>query len=159
MTELLEKLIGNRMMVTFFVSMLPVVELRGAIPAGVSLGMSPLGALAASWLGSTLPAPFIILFIRRFFQWLKHKIPALDRFIRRLEDRAMSHRKLIDKWEIWGLVIFVGIPLPGTGIWTGALLAALLDLRLKRALPALALGNAIAGILIAALTYGVSNLI
>lgn len=158
MTEFLQNLTGSRVLVTFIVSMLPVVELRGAIPVGVSMGMSPMGALAAAWLGSTLPAPFIILFIRKIFHWAKRVIPSLDRFIRRVEDRAMSRRGFIDRWEIWGLVIFVGIPLPGTGIWTGALLAALMEIRMKRALPALALGNAAAGVMITALTYGIAGL-
>ena len=144
----------NSLLVTFIVSMLPIVELRGAIPIGVSLGLAPWTAMAVSVVGNMLPTPFIILFIRRVFAWLRAKSRRMSNFVERLEERAMRNKDLIYKYEIIGLVIFVGIPLPGTGAWTGALLAALMNIRIKYAIPAILAGVIIAGFLVTGLTFG-----
>ncbi len=133
-------------LVVFIVSMLPVVELRGAIPLGVFLGMNPWELFALSVIGNMLPIPFIILCAR----------PVVNFFLRTellrpignwLENKVRQNSHKINKYKFWGLFIFVAIPLPGTGAWTGALLAALMDMRLKNALPSIILGVICAGLI------------
>ncbi|MBS7226903.1 MAG: small multi-drug export protein [Oscillospiraceae bacterium] len=139
--------------------MLPVVELRGGLPAGVALGLPIPLSFAASLLGNMLPVPFVILFARPVFQWVRAHIPALGSFVTKLETRAYAKSKNVKKYEAWGLLIFVAIPLPGTGAWTGALIASVLNMRLKRAVPVIFLGVIIAGSIMTVLTYGVSVLL
>ena len=153
--EFLEKFIHNAPLVTFLVSMIPVVELRGAIPVGMALGLHPALACAISVAGNLVPVPLIILFIRRIFQWMKDHMPRLRGFVARMEAKAESKREQVLRSQTLGLFLLVAIPLPGTGAWTGALVAALLDLRMKRALPAIALGVVAAGIVVTAVTVGV----
>lgn len=143
---------------TALVSMLPVVELRGGIPFGISAGLSPALAVTASVLGNIIPVPFLILFTRRVFTWLRRHIPALEGFISRLERRAESKKDLVQRYKFWGLLILVAIPLPGTGAWTGALVAAVMDLRLKNAMPAIAGGVLIAAAIVTAITLGLFGL-
>ena len=139
---------------TALVSMLPVVELRGGIPFGVAAGLPlPLAVLAAV-IGNMLPIPFLILFTRRVFQWLQRNVPTLGNIISRLEQRAEDKKELVLKYKFWGLLILVAIPLPGTGAWTGALVATAMDLRLKRALPAIFCGVLIAAAIVAMVTMG-----
>ena len=145
-------------MVTFFVSMVPVLELRGAIPMGVAGGLSPLAAMIIAVLGNMVPIPFLILFTRRIFNWLKTK-GKIRILVEKLENRAEEKSEVVKKYAGIGLCILVAIPLPGTGAWTGALVAALMDLRLKRALPVITLGVLIAGFIITTLTYGVTHLL
>ena len=140
-------------------AMLPVVELRGGLPAGVALGLPIPLSFAASLLGNMLPVPFVILFARPVFQWVRAHIPALGSFVTKLETRAYAKSKNVKKYEAWGLLIFVAIPLPGTGAWTGALIASVLNMRLKRAVPVIFLGVIIAGSIMTVLTYGVSVLL
>lgn len=155
--EFLERFIHDGTMVTFLVAMTPVLELRGAIPVGVALGLTPVQALAVSIVGNLVPVPFIVLFIRRIFAWMKQRLPRLRGFVERMERKAEAKRALIDKWKVLGLFILVAIPLPGTGAWTGALVAALLDIRLKRSFPAIAAGVAVAGVIVTLLTAGVTG--
>ncbi len=143
---------------TALVSMLPVVELRGGIPFGISAGLSPALAVAASVLGNIIPVPFLILFTRRVFAWLRRHIPALEGFLSRLERRAESKKELVLKYKFWGLLILVAVPLPGTGAWTGSLVAAVMDLRLKNAMPAIAGGVLIAAAIVTAITLGLFSL-
>ena len=145
--------IGNLMM-TALVSMVPVLELRGAIPIGVAAGLEFWEALIAAIIGNLIPIPFIILFIRKIFEWLRKKSEGLNRLVERLERKADAKRGLIEKYEFLGLVIIVAIPLPGTGAWTGALVAAMMDMRIKRALPAIAIGVCIAGLIVAYVAFG-----
>jgi uncharacterized membrane protein len=144
----------GKMLVTLVVSMLPIVELRGAIPIGVAMGLSPMTAAAISIVGNLLPVPFIILFIRRIFEWMKNKSPRLAAVAGKLEDKALSKGSAFYKGEIIGLLVFVAIPLPGTGAWTGALIAAILNMRLKTAVPTIAAGVLVAGLIIFGITYG-----
>ena len=139
---------------TVLVSMLPVVELRGGLPFGVALGLRPFGAFCAAVIGNMLPIPFLIRFTRRVFHWLRTHVPTLETIIGRLEARANEKRELVNKYKFWGLLILVAIPLPGTGAWTGALVAALMRLRLRQALPAIFVGVLIAGGLVSAVTLG-----
>ena len=155
----LHSTITGKVLLTALISMLPVVELRGGLPAGVALGLPIPLSFAASLLGNMLPVPFVILFARPVFQWVRAHIPALGSFVTKLETRAYAKSKNVKKYETWGLLIFVAIPLPGTGAWTGALIASVLNMRLKRAVPVIFLGVIIAGSIMTVLTYGVSVLL
>ena len=142
---------------TFLIAMLPVVELRGAIPVGVGLlGRSALPSVyLAAVLGNMLPVPFIIVYIRRIFQWLRRRSRRLDSLVTRLETKAHLKGRMVTRYKYLGLCILVAIPLPGTGAWTGALVAAFLDMRLRSAVPAIFLGVLIAGVLVSLVTGGV----
>lgn len=151
----------GKTLLTVLISMIPIVELRGGIPAGVAMGLPIHTAMVAALLGNMLPVPFVILFIRRIFRWVRAHIPALGGLVDRVEARAyakMNNRNLV-RWKIRGLLLFVAIPLPGTGAWTGALMAALMDLRLKNAVPVIFAGLLIAAAIMTALTYGVTALL
>lgn len=144
----------GRMVFTTLVSMIPVVELRGGIPFGVGLGLSHWAAFWASVVGNMIPVPFIIVYIRRIFKWMRGYSARLDALVTKLENRAHLKGRLVKKYRIFGLCIFVAIPLPGTGAWSGALIAALLDMRLRDALPSVFLGVVLAGFTVTAITYG-----
>lgn len=143
----------------FGMAMLPVLELRGSVPWGVAQDLPYLAVLAVSILGNMLPVPFIILFVRRIFAWMKKKSAWLASVAEKLEQRAHAKGKILVRYETLGLFILVAIPLPGTGAWTGSLVAALFDLRLKNALPAIFLGVTAAGLIMTILSYGVDILI
>lgn len=145
-------------LMTFLVSMVPVLELRGAIPIGVGAGLPPLTAMLVAIAGNMVPVPFIILFIRRIFRWLRNK-GKIGGFVAKLENRAKEKSAIVKKYAGIGLCILVAIPLPGTGAWTGALVAAIMNMRLKRALPHIFLGVVIAGFIITCLTYGITHLL
>ena len=149
----------GKLVFTLLVSMVPVVELRGAIPFGHNvLGLGIWPAFFASVLGNLAPVPFIIVYIRRVFQWLRRNVPRLDRLVDKLERKAHLKGKKVTKYKYLGLFLFVAIPLPGTGAWTGALAAAFLDMPLRRALPSIALGVLAAGVAISALSFGLGAL-
>ena len=139
---------------TFLVSMVPVLELRFAIPFGVTRGLGLKVSMAVSILGNLVPVPFIIVFIRRVFSWLRSKNESFNKMVSGLEARAESKRHIVVRYAFWGLVILVAIPLPGTGAWTGALVAAMMRIRLRRAFPAVALGVVIAACVVSVITYG-----
>ena len=153
---LLETEIGA-ILLTFGTAMVPVLELRGAIPVGVAAGLSPGVACVTAILGNLVPVPFIMLLIRKIFDWLRDtkffgpKIVALEK-------RAHLKGRVVRKYRLPGLIILVGIPLPGTGAWTGALVAALLDIRLRNAIPAIFIGLLIAAAITLAVTMGVIHL-
>lgn len=134
-------------------SMLPIIELRGAIPVGMAMGMSPVHAFITCYIGSILPVPVLLFAIRPVFKWLKGTI-FYDKIIHKLIHRTLNRSYYVDKYGFWGLFLFVAIPLPGTGVWTGTLAAVLLDIRFKTAFPAIILGNLIAGSLIMILSHG-----
>lgn len=144
---------------TFLMSMIPVIELRGAIPFGVVQGLSVPAAFIISVIGNLLPIPILVVFTRKVFEWLRTKSVKLDNLVCRLEAKADKNKELVEKSEFWGLMILVAIPLPGTGAWTGALVAAMLDMRLKRAMPAIIVGVIVAGIIVTAITYGAGALL
>lgn len=150
--------IGGEFIMTALVSMLPVVELRGGIPYGVSAGLPLYLAVIASIIGNMIPIPFLILFTRRVFEWLRKHLPKLDGFISRLEARAESKREMVLRYKFWGLLILVAIPLPGTGAWTGALVAAVLDLRIKKSLPAIFGGVIVAAAIVTLVTLGIISI-
>ena len=145
----------------FLISMVPIIELRGAIPIGLGMGLPVLPTYLLCVLGNMLPVPFIYLFARKFLIWGYHKplIGPICRFcINKGEKGGRALEAKAGKGMTVALLLFVGIPLPGTGAWTGALIAAVLNMRLKRAVPVIFLGVVIAGCIITLLTHGVTLL-
>lgn len=137
---------------------LPIIELRGGIPVGISLGLSPIHAAILSFIGSMIPVPFILFTIRPIFNYLK-ETKLFKRLVHKLTTRSLNKSVRIQKYGAWGLLVFVAIPLPGTGVWSGSLAAALLDIRFKWAFPAIFVGNLIAGILVMGVSNGVFSVI
>lgn len=144
---------AGELVFTMLVAMLPVIELRGAIPFGVALGLNPWLAFMASVVGNLIPLPFIVVYIRRIFQWMRRHMPRLNALVDKMERKAHLKGRKVTKYKYLGLMIFVAIPLPGTGGWTGALAASFLDMPLRKALPAITAGVLIAGFLVTFLTY------
>ena len=132
---------------------LPIIELRGAIPVGISLGLTPMNATIISLIGSMIPVPFILFGIRPFFNYLK-TTKQFKKLVIKITNKSLAKSGNIQKYGVLGLLIFVAIPLPGTGVWSGSLAAALLDIRFKWAFPAIFIGNIIAAILIMTLSHG-----
>ena len=148
--ELLEWLTSNDLGELFFtmlVSMVPIIELRGGVPFGTALGLAPGVALVAAIIGNMLPIPFIIVYIRRIFLWMRRKSPKLNTLVDKLEKKAHLKGQKVTKYKYIGLWLFVAIPLPGTGAWTGALAAAFLNMPLRKALPSIFLGVVTAGLI------------
>ncbi|MBE6774740.1 MAG: small multi-drug export protein [Ruminococcaceae bacterium] len=145
-------------MIAFIVSMLPILELRGGLIAAKLMGIEFFKAFAICFVGNMLPIPFILLFIRKIFSFMK-KIPKVEAIIDKLEARSLRKADNVRKYRLLGLLLFVGIPLPGTGAWTGALIADLLDIRIKHSLPIITAGVFIAGVIISILSYGLLGLI
>lgn len=149
----------KKIFMTLLIAMTPVLELRGSIPAGVAAGLGLSESILISIIGNLIPVPFILIFTRKIFAYLKNKSKFLNKFVVKMEQKAQRKKKNINKYEFFGLVILVAIPFPGTGAWTGAMVAALLNIRLKRAMPAIFLGVLIAAIIVAYITYGAKMLI
>lgn len=143
----------SREAVIFIISMIPILELRGGLLVASLLDVSILRAIPICIIGNIIPIPFILLFIKQIFKWMK-KFKIFRGLIEKLENRAMSKSDSIKRYEFWGLALFVGIPLPGTGAWTGSLIAALLDIDIKKAVLAELLGVAIATIIMSIVSYG-----
>ena len=139
--------------IVFIISMIPILELRGGIVVATLLDISIWKAVPLCIVGNIIPIPFILLFIRQIFKWLK-KVPGISKLVIKIEERAMGKSDKIKQYEFWGLVLFVGIPLPGTGAWTGSLIAALLEVDIKKAVLAELLGIAIATIIMSFVSYG-----
>ena len=149
-------------LLVFFISMVPIVELRGAIPIGLGLGLPALPTYFLCVLGNMLPVPFLYLFARKFLIWGYHKplIGPICRFcINKGEKGGRALEAKAGRGLPWALLLFVGIPLPGTGAWTASLLATLMDMRLSRAFWPIALGVVGAGTIMAILSYGVAALV
>ncbi len=141
----------------FAVSLVPVIELRGAIPLGIGLGLNWFWVYIISVIGNLLPVPFVILLIRPFINWLLH-----SRMFRKLglwlDERTQKKTEAMNKYKKLGLFIFVAIPFPGTGAYTGATIAGMLNMRLKDAVPAIALGVVVAGIAMLIISCGIKFL-
>lgn len=139
-------------LVVFIISLMPVLECRlGMFTAIVLLNMNAFVGFIISFLGNILPIPFILLLINWIFELLK-KVPVINKLVFWLEDKTLKKRDKIDKYGIWGLLLFVAIPLPGTGGWTGALLASLLHLDKKKSFGVICIGVFIAGLIITVLS-------
>lgn len=158
MQWLTETMVGE-FTLTILVSMIPVVELRGGIPFGVAAGLPVWAAFIAAVIGNLIPVPFIIVYIRRIFQWMRRRIPKLNSMVDKLEHKAHLKGQRVTKYKYLGLMLFVAIPLPGTGAWTGSLAAAFLDMPLRKAIPSVIAGVLIAGMAISILSYGVVSLL
>lgn len=144
----------GKIITTFLISMVPVIELRGAIPYATGMGLSPWIAIPVAMIGNLVPIPFIIIFIKKIFAWMRKVSPKLNKVVDKMEAKAEKNKDKVLKYAFWGLTIFVAIPLPGTGAWTGALVAAMLDMPLKKAFPSVVLGVLIAGAIVAFVSYG-----
>ncbi len=142
-------------LIVFIVSMIPILELRGGLlaagPAFLDIPMKT--AIPICIIGNLIPIPFILLLITKIFDWMK-QTKKLKPMVEKIEKKAMSKSQNIEKYEFWGLVAFVGIPLPGTGAWTGSLIAALLGIRFRKAFPAIVLGVLLAAFIMSVLSYG-----
>lgn len=142
----------------FIISLLPILELRGGLIAAVLLGVPLWKAFLICYIANMIPVPFIILFIKKIFEFLK-RFKFFAKFIGKLEAKTEKNKDKIMNYKQWGLLLFVAIPLPGTGAWTGALFAALLDIDIKKAIPIIGLGVLIAGIIVSIASYGTAALI
>lgn len=140
--------------IVFVISLMPILELRGGLIAAALLKLNPLTSYIISIIGNLLPIPFILLFITKIFEWLR-KFKKFDKLVSKLENKALSKKDKLEKGEFIGLLLFVGIPLPGTGAWTGALLATLVGMSRKKAMLAIFLGVILASIIMMILSFGV----
>ena len=137
----------------FILSMVPIIELRGAIPWGVALGMPWLETYIICVIGNMIPVPFIMLFFRYILSWMKG-VKHLNKIALWIERKAGRGSEKIMKYASFGLMLFVAIPLPGTGAWTGAAAAALMNMRMRYAVPMIFLGVLIAGFIMTGVSYG-----
>lgn len=145
-------------LIIFIISMVPILELRGGIIAAALLHIPIAQAIPICLMGNIVPIPFILLFIKPIFRWMKGT-KLFKPMVEKIESKSMAKSDKIQKYEFWGLVLFVGIPLPGTGAWTGALLACLLDIKMKKAVPAIFLGLLLATTIMCTVSYFIPWLI
>ena len=139
-------------LIVFLISLLPILELRGGLIAASLLGIEYWVALPICIIGNLLPIPFILLFIRKVLSWLKKTKP-FKKLVEKIEEKAEKNKGKITKYAKWGLFLFVAIPLPGTGAWTGALVADALDIHVKKSFPVIALGVLTAGVIMVIFAY------
>lgn len=146
----------GREIIAFLLSMLPIIELRGGIIAGRALGLDPIPTFIICYVGNILPVPFILWLIKGIINWMRESnINLLRKFVKWLDKKVNDKKGQIEKYGFWGLVLFVGIPLPGTGAWTGCLIAAMLDMDKKKSFLAAAIGVIMAGIIMSILSIGI----
>ena len=141
----------------FFCSMIPIIELRGAIPLGCVLGLPFWQSFAIAVIGNLIPAPFILLFIHKIIEWLK-RFKLTRKMALWAERRAEVKSEKRENLSFLGLAVFVAIPLPGTGAWTGSLVANFLGIRFKKAMLAVIVGVLVAGVVVTLITYGVAGI-
>ena len=146
----------GRELIVFIISLMPILELRGGLIAASLLDCDPVKAYIVSIIGNILPVPFILLFIEKILEWMQNsRIRFLNSFSNWLYGKVDKHKSQIETYGFWGLVLFVGIPLPGTGAWTGCLVAACLHMSRKKAFLAACLGVLLASIIMMFVSYGV----
>ena len=149
------KTVGEELCV-FFCSMLPIIELRGAIPLGAALGLEWWLNYILSVLGNMLPVPFILLFIKKIITWMSScRVEFFNKIANWLIQKAKKNRDKIEKYSFGGVCIFVAIPLPMTGAWTGSLVAAFIDMKFWKAMLSCLFGVMIAGVIMTLASYGV----
>lgn len=139
--------------IIFVISLMPILELRGGLIAASLLGVNPIVSFIVCFIGNLLPVPFILWFITPIFDRLK-KTKRLSKLVHKIEGKANSKKEQIEKYQFWGLFFFVGIPLPGTGAWTGSLIASMVGMNKKKSLLAVILGILLAGIIMMLLSFG-----
>ncbi len=146
---------GKELLV-FIISILPILELRGGILAASLIGLKPLNGYIAAIIGNTLPVPLILLFISKILKWMEtSKVNLFKKISKWLNNKVDKNKDKIEKYGYFGLVLFVGIPLPGTGAWTGCLIAAVLEMNKKKSFIAIMLGIIMASIIMMLLSYGI----
>jgi len=143
----------SKEMIVFVISMVPILELRGGLLAASVMNIDIVNAIWYCVIGNIIPVPFILLLITPVFNWLKGT-KTFRPMVEKLESRAMGKSEQIEKYQFLGLVLFVGIPLPGTGAWTGSLIASLLGMKFKKAFPAVLLGIVMATVIMSIVSYG-----
>ena len=148
----------GKILVTLGVSMVPVIELRGAIPIGMGLGLDYGTSLVASIIGNMIPIPFILIFLMKIFDWMKRRDNWMGKVVDKMLSIADKKRETVDKYGWIGLFILVAIPLPGTGAWTGALVASVFRLPFKKALLSIFLGVITAGLIVFAISAGLFSI-
>lgn len=136
-----------------FVSMLPVIELRGALPIALNLGVPLPIAFPVAILGNMLPVPFILLFFNKAKVWFRNW-PVIGSIFAWVDKRAAAKAEKVKSLEFWSIVAFVAIPLPGTGAWTGAVIATALGMKLRKSIFAIIVGVLIAGVVVSLVSYG-----
>ena len=142
-------------LIVFIISILPILELRGGLIAASLLNVSPLTGYIVSIIGNTLPVPFILLFINKILDWMgKSKIKLMNKLSKWLDKKARKHKDSIEKYGYLGLTLFVGVPLPGTGAWTGCLAASVLNMDKKKSFISIMLGIIMASIIMMLISYG-----
>lgn len=142
-------------LIVFIISILPILELRGGLIAASLLNVSPLTGYIVSIIGNTLPVPFILLFINKILDWMgKSKIKWMNKLSKWLDKKARKHKDSIEKYGYLGLILFVGVPLPGTGAWTGCLVASVLNMDKKKSFISIMLGIIMASIIMMLISYG-----
>ncbi|MCI7813815.1 MAG: small multi-drug export protein [Lachnospiraceae bacterium] len=144
----------SKELIAFVISMIPILELRGGLLAASWMHIDMARAIVICVIGNLIPIPFILLLITKIFNVLK-QTKIFRPMVEKLERKALGKKDQIEKYEFWGLVLFVGIPLPGTGAWTGALIASLLGIRFRKAFPAIVLGILLATCIMTTLSYGI----
>ena len=144
----------SKELIAFVVSMVPILELRGGLLAASWMHIDMIRAIVICIIGNIIPIPFILLLITKIFNKLK-QTRTFRPMVEKLENTALGKKDQIEKYEFWGLVLFVGIPLPGTGAWTGALIASLLGIRFRKAFPAIILGILLATCIMTIVSYGI----
>ena len=148
----------------FFCSMIPIIELRGAIPMGAAFnatlgGMPFWFTYILSVIGNMLPIPFILLFIKKMIKWMSvSRVKLFNKVANYLLNKVEKKRDKIEKYSFWGVCLFVAIPLPVTGAWTGSLVAAMIDMKFWKALLSCLLGVMIAGVIMTLISYGVASI-
>ena len=150
--EFLTDTTAGKCIFTMLVSMLPIIELRGGLPFGVAMGLPYYLAFPFAVLGNLIPAPFIIVYIRRIFKLMRKYMPKLNSLVDKLEKKAHLKGKKMQKYQYLGLWLFVAIPLPGTGAWTGALGASFLNMGFKSTVASVSLGVVMAAIIMGTLS-------
>lgn len=138
----------------FILSLLPIIELRGGLIAATLLGVSFFKAFIICFIGNILPVPFILWFIRKILDWMRN-VKLFKKIVKWIDRKVENKKSQIEKYGFWGIVLFVGIPLPGTGAWTGSLIAAMLDIDKKKSFIAVLIGVLVAGIIMSIISYGI----
>lgn len=146
----------GRQWCVFFCSMIPIIELRGAIPLGAGLGLPFWQSYLIAVIGNMLPVPFILLFIRKILDWMERsKVRFFNKVAGFINRKAEKNRPKIEKYSFWGVALFVAIPLPVTGAWTGSLVAATIGMKFWKAVLSALIGVMIAGVIMTLGSYGV----
>ena len=146
----------KKYVLAFLISMVPLIELRGGVPAAMAMDISAPVAIAVCAVGNMLPVPIILLFVKSVLNWMARcKVKFFNKIANKMFEKAEKNRAKIEKYAFWGLTLFVAIPLPATGAWTGTLVAALFDMKFWKSLLSALLGVLIAGVVMTLISYGV----